>query len=256
MLVNPFDMTYADDGSARRQRRQRQRRGHRERRRYDSLLSSLCQLEIADQPSYPVEAVPTGIIRMDDEYWVTLLGGCPYPAGGGRLVAIDEQRNQRTVLDGLNMPIDVAMGPDGNIWVLEFATFPPGGDCFSGADYQVESGRLSRLHDDGTLETVIDNLNFPGAVLPMPDGSLYVSEVLPGRVLHITFAASQQRLPSRNADRSGSHCCAAGGKARCNQRRGRSPYRRDRKPSTATTARSRAARGRLPDERVGAAALF
>ena len=28
------------------------------------------------------------------------------------LVAIDEERNQRTVLDGLNMPIDVAVGPD------------------------------------------------------------------------------------------------------------------------------------------------
>ncbi|MFW6098054.1 MAG: FG-GAP-like repeat-containing protein, partial [Chloroflexota bacterium] len=39
----------------------------------------------------------------------------------------------------------------------------------------------------GTLEPVIEGLNFPGAVLPMPDGSLYVTEVFAGRILHITL---------------------------------------------------------------------
>lgn len=138
-----------------------------------------------------VQAVPTGIERIGDEYYVTLTGGCPYPAGVGQLVAIDEARNQRTVLDGLNMPIDVAQGPDGTIWVLEFARFTVDASCFTGSGYQVKTGRLSRILPDGTLETVLTELNYPGAVLPMPDGSLYITEVFPGRVLRVTFGPGE-----------------------------------------------------------------
>ena len=143
------------------------------------------------KPTYPIEAVPTGITRVGDEYYVTLTGGCPYPEGGGQLVAIDENRNQRTVVAGLNMPIDVAQGADGAIWVLEFARFNPDASCFTGSGYQPRTGRLSRLMPDDTFEPVLTELNYPGAVLPMPDGSLYLSEVYPGRILHITFDAPQ-----------------------------------------------------------------
>ncbi|MCB0183016.1 MAG: VCBS repeat-containing protein, partial [Caldilineaceae bacterium] len=143
------------------------------------------------RPSDPIEAVPTGIERVGDEYYVTLFGGCPYPEKSGQLVAIDEERNQRTLLDGLNLPIDVARGADGTIWVLEFAHFTPGASCFDGSGYQPRTGRLSRLTADGYLETVIDQLDYPGALLPMPDGSLYYTEVFAGRVLHVLFAEDE-----------------------------------------------------------------
>ncbi len=136
-----------------------------------------------------IDPVPTGIERVGAEYYVTLTGGCPYPLGGGELVVIDEQRNQRTLVDNLNMPIDVAQGADGTIWVLEFATFTPDASCFDGSGYQQKTGRLSRLQEDGTLETVVTGLNYPGAVLPMDDGTLYVTEVFNGRLLQITFNA-------------------------------------------------------------------
>ena len=141
------------------------------------------------KPTHSIQAVPTGITRVGDEYYVTLTGGCPYPEGGGQLVAIDENRNQRTVVAGLNMPIDVAQGANGAIWVLEFARFMPDASCFTGSGYQARTGRLSRLMPDGTLEPVLTELNYPGAVLPMSDGSLYLSEVFAGRILHITFGA-------------------------------------------------------------------
>lgn len=143
-------------------------------------------------PLLSIDPVPTGIARVGDEYFVTLLGGCPYPEGSGQLVAIDTQRNQRVVRDGLNMPIDVAVGPDGVVWLLEFARFTAGASCFSGEGYQQHSGRLSRVAADGGLEVVLDGLNFPGAVLPMPDGSLYLTEVFHGRVLHVTFGAAAE----------------------------------------------------------------
>ena len=194
MLINPFDMTFdatgipvVSDASGNGLAKENADGTIRYIHRFERLPNPI-------KPTDPVEAVPTGITRVGEEYYVTLLGGCPYPLGSGQLVAVDEARHQRTVLDGLNMPIDVAhgldaSGPDGTLWILEFARFTPDADCFSGQGYQVETGRLSRLWPDGTLETVLDHLNFPGAVLPMPDGSLYISEVLPGRILHVTFDA-------------------------------------------------------------------
>ena len=74
-----------------------------------------------------VDAVPTGIWRSGDEFLVTLTTGCPYPATGGELVAIDDSRNQRTVVDDLSMPIDVIQDSEGTIWLLEFAQFQEGG---------------------------------------------------------------------------------------------------------------------------------
>ncbi|MBW7884714.1 MAG: ScyD/ScyE family protein, partial [Caldilineaceae bacterium] len=197
MLVNPFDLTFDPDGTpvvtdasgngvAIENPDGTTRFFHRFDRLQDPTLATRT-----------IEAVPTGITRVGERYLVALTGGCPYPAGAGQVAVIDKERNQRTLLDGLNMPIDVALGPDGTIWVLEFASFTPDQSCFTGRGYEVETGRLSRLAPgcltdqgvakDCSLETVLEGLNFPGAVLPMADGSLYISEVFPGRILHVTF---------------------------------------------------------------------
>ena len=100
-----------------------------------------------------ISPVPTGIEAIGDEFYVTLTGGCPYPAGSGQLVAIDDSRNQRTVVDNLSMPIDVVMDSQGTIYVLEFALFRSGASCFTGMGYLPETGRLSRLNADGTPRT-------------------------------------------------------------------------------------------------------
>ncbi|MBV7336622.1 ScyD/ScyE family protein [Chloroflexi bacterium TSY] len=204
-LVNPFDMTYdangvpvvadaSENGVAKQNPDGTTRFFHR-----------FEQLPNPQRPSNPIEAVPTGIERVssgtqENEYYVALFGGCPYPVGSGQIVAIDEMRNQRTIVDGLNLPIDVAQGVDGTIWVLEFARFETGASCFESSGYLPQSGRLSRLHPNGSLETILDSLNFPGAVLPMPDGTLYISEVFSGRILRVDFSSvgpNQDVLASR-----------------------------------------------------------
>lgn len=150
------------------------------------------ELTDPQKESLKVDAVPTGITRVDDEYYVTLFSGCPYPEGSGKVVAVGENRTERTILDGLSLPIDVAIGPDDTIWILEFARFLPDASCFSAEGYEPGSGTLSRLRPDGTTEQVLTGLEFPGAVLPMPDGSLYVTEVFAGRVLHLTWQDDAQ----------------------------------------------------------------
>ncbi len=190
-LLNPFDMTFdplgipvVSDASG----------NGVAKENTDGTTRFIHRFDVLEDPQderLTIDPVPTGIERVGEEYYVTLFGGCPYPDQSGELVAIDERRQQRTIVDNLNMPIDVAQGADGTIWVLEFATFAPDGSCFSGSGYQQNAGRLSRLQSDGTLETVVENLNFPGAVLPLPDGSLYVTEIFDGEVLHIQFEEPQ-----------------------------------------------------------------
>ena len=132
-----------------------------------------------------IDAVPTGIARDGDEYLVTLTGGCPFPAGGGRLVAINENRDERLITQGLNMPIDVKLDEDGTIWLLEFATFNIEEGCFNARGYEPRTGRLSRLNNNGQPEIILTGLNFPGGLAFGPEGELYISETFSGRVLRI-----------------------------------------------------------------------
>jgi len=189
-LINPFDLTFdpaglpvVTDASGNGVAKENPDGTTRFIHRFEALPNPATGTERDS-----IEAVPTGIARIGEEYYVTLTGGCPYPEGGGQLVAIDENRNQRTILHGLNMPIDVAQGPDETIWVLEFARFTPHASCFDGQGYQAQTGRLSRLLPEGDLEPVLTELNFPAAVLPRADGSLYLSQVFTGQILHVTFA--------------------------------------------------------------------
>ncbi len=103
-LVNPFDMTYdvdgkpvvsySDDNGVAIET-------------IDGATRFVHRSEELPNPELvtgTVEAVPTGITRIGGEYYVSLTNGCPFPTGAGQIVAVDLDRNQRTVLDGLNMP--------------------------------------------------------------------------------------------------------------------------------------------------------
>ncbi len=181
-LINPFDMTFDGDGvpvvsdaSGNGVAKETEDGTTRFFHRFSSIHVD----------NGTIDPVPTGIERVGPEYFVTLFGGCPYPADSGQLVAIDENRHERIVTDGLNMPIDVARGPDGTIWLLEFAKFRPDASCFSGMGYQANSGRLSRVFSNGSTELVLDGLNFPTSVLPRADGSLLISQVFEGNIIEV-----------------------------------------------------------------------
>ena len=136
-----------------------------------------------------LEALPTGLARHNDAFYVALFGGCPHVANSGELVTLDDDGRQRTLVDGLNMPVAVAAGADGALWLLEFASVALHDSCFTDFDQQEASGRLSRIGVTGGFETLVEDLHFPTAVLPLPDGSLYVAEAYSGRLLHIDFDA-------------------------------------------------------------------
>ncbi len=137
-----------------------------------------------------LDALPTGLTRLGDRTLVALLGGCPHVQNSGELVAVHDNGAQSLLVDGLHMPIDVALAPDGALWILEFGALPARSPCFTDLDEYAATGSLSLLQVDGLLRTVVDKLHFPSAMLPLPDGSLYISEVYRGRLLHISFDAA------------------------------------------------------------------
>ena len=162
----------------------------------DGSLRYLWRFGALDNPQNAggrLEALPTGLARHEDAFYVTLFGGCPHVANSGELVALDADGRQRTVVDGLNMPVDVALDAEGALWLLEFASTAPRDSCFADLDQQEAGGRLSRISPQGALDTVADDLRFPTAVLPMLDGGLYVTEAYSGRLLHFDFGADQGR---------------------------------------------------------------
>lgn len=155
-----------------------------------------------------LEAAPRGIARYGETFIVALFGGCPHPPNSGALVTVNQvgeqagdlEVRQRRLVNNLNLPIDVAVDAAGHIWLLEFAQPSGEGACFTAADLQPRSGRLSRLSILNSLktgaqwQTVVDNLDFPGALLPLPDGSLLISEVYAGRVLRLRFDGAPQPI--------------------------------------------------------------
>ena len=197
-LVNPFDIAFAPDGSPVVTDASENGVAMEDADGTTVFIHRFDTLAAPDNETLRIDAVPTGIAAVGDEYYVTLTGGCPYPESSGRLVAIDGQRNERIVVDGLDMPIDVAVDDAGTVWVLEFARFEEGASCFTGEGYLPGTGRLSRLVGD-RLETVVDGLDYPGAVLPLPGGSLLVTEVFAGRVLEISFATESDAIAPEEA---------------------------------------------------------
>jgi len=170
-------------------------------------------LQDPKNPNNKIEAVPTGIIRIKDEFFVTLFGGCPYPSGSGKLVAVDKFNNQRTVVENLNLPIDIALDQNGRILLLEYAKYDSKYPCFSekkqhreisrpNYGFRRETGRLSRLNKKGELQTILNNLSLPSSMIAYSEGGILITEMDGGRLLHVQTDSSNEvdnLIPGNNS---------------------------------------------------------
>jgi len=195
-LTNPFDLTFFDDGSPVVSDASQNGIATTNPDGTTRFIHRFGELTDPNNSDVKIDAVPTGLARLDDKLLVTLTGGCPFPLGSGKVVSIDEDRNEEVVVDGLDMPIDVAVSDDGTVWVLEFAKFAPGSSCFTGEGYTESTGKLSRLDGNDDLDVVLADLDYPGAVLVLEDGSLLVTEVFSGRVIQVITDSQPQFLPT------------------------------------------------------------
>lgn len=155
-----------------------------------TALRRLSPTEFAEGNSYEVDAVPTGIALRDGRLYVTLFGGFPFLVGAGKIISIPEAggaSTPRLEFEGLNAPVDIAFGSDGEMVVLEHGTYN------QKEGFQKGSGRLLRLDKTtGHREIILDGLTRPVSVLVWDERQLVVSE-LGGNLQFLTREMGSQR---------------------------------------------------------------
>lgn len=121
----------------------------------------------------PMQAVPTGVIEDGNgDFLVGELTGFPFPLGGANVYGVLAGGGDPTmVAGGFTNILDVALGDDGSLFVLEMAT----NSLLTGDP----TGAIQRVYPDGTRETVTTGLFLPTGMTMGPDGMLYVSNYGP-----------------------------------------------------------------------------
>jgi len=114
------------------------------------------------------DPVPTNVVfGADGAAYVSLLTGFPFIPGSAGVMQVAEDGTVSEFATGLTMLVDLAMGPDGNLYVVSFGMFNEEGPVFN-------SGQVVRILEDGSSEVVVDGLPFPTAVAFNAAGDGYV----------------------------------------------------------------------------------
>lgn len=123
-------------------------------------------------PGGPVEmqSVPTSVVEgPDGSLYVGELTGFPFPVGDARVYRVPAAGGTPVmVADGFTNIIDIAIGPDGSSYVLEFDA-----DGLLGPG---EIGRLTKIGPFGSrAELAAGELVHPGRMTIGPDNAVYVT---------------------------------------------------------------------------------
>jgi hypothetical protein len=129
-----------------------------------------------DGSEIPMNAVPTSVITaLDGSYRVGELTGFPFPPGGAKVFAVPAGGGEPTVdQDGFTNIIDLALGPDGSLYVLEFNA---GGILsIDPANPATLDGRLTRVLPDGSRQEIAgQGLTAPTGLAVDAEGNVYVA---------------------------------------------------------------------------------
>ncbi|HEY7736148.1 MAG TPA: ScyD/ScyE family protein [Candidatus Limnocylindrales bacterium] len=132
----------------------------------------------------PMQAVPTTVVRRGDSYYVGQLTGFPFPVGAASVWRVPAAGGEPEVwADGFTNIIDIALGPNGSLYVLEIAHNSLLSGDLTGALYRVD-------REGGKHLLLTDPLQAPGGLAVDRDGSLLVTNcgVCPGggQLLRVT----------------------------------------------------------------------
>ena len=129
-----------------------------------------------DGAEIPANAVPTGLATAPDgSYYVGTLTGFPFPPGGATVYGVAGGGSEPLVAyDGFTNIIDVALAPDGSLYVLEFNR--AGMLSIDPANPATLEGQLTRIAPDGTREVVAsEGLIAPTGLAIDAEGTPYVA---------------------------------------------------------------------------------
>ena len=128
---------------------------------------AISTLAVFPRTARNLDSVPTGLtVGPDGNYYVGELTGAPFHAGDARIYRVVPGSAPAIILTGFKAVLDVSFGPDGSLYVVEFA---------GGATGLGLPGRLIRVLPDLTREVVLDGLDHPTSVIVDDDGTIYVT---------------------------------------------------------------------------------
>ena len=117
--------------------------------------------------------IPTGIAPAPESgAYVALFTAAPYREGAAKVLAVAADGTVTDAWTNLTLLTDLAIGPDGALYVLEMAT---GIDPDDPASIGPGSGRVVRQTGLDTSEVVVTGLSLPVAMAFGPDGALYIA---------------------------------------------------------------------------------
>ncbi|MGE3270746.1 MAG: ScyD/ScyE family protein, partial [Chloroflexota bacterium] len=137
----------------------------------NDLLKVTPDGEISTVIAWKDNAVPTSVaFDKSGQAYVTFLSPFPFAVGSSRLERLNGATSQ-VVVPALTTGVDVKVGPDGNVYVLEHTAEQLPGPP---PHFKEKSGRVLRVTPGG-LEAVATGLNFPTKMAFGPDGALYIA---------------------------------------------------------------------------------
>ncbi len=115
------------------------------------------------------DPVPTGVtFDADGNAYISLLSGAPFVPGSAKVMKVSPTGSVSEYATGLTMLTDIAAGPDGNLYAVQFGMFTDQGPTpDSGAIVQVVEGEGST--------PVIEGLPFPTSIAFNEAGDAFVT---------------------------------------------------------------------------------
>lgn len=137
----------------------------------DRIATSGGVSRVVDISASQGHVVPTAI-ACHGNFYVGNLSTFPAMDGNSTIYHITPSGRIPETIGHLTTVLGVGFDHRGRMYALE--SFVCSTPCFPGPD-AANTGRLVRVHRDGSVETVADGLNFPTGMTFGPDGAVYVS---------------------------------------------------------------------------------